>query len=89
MKYVICNSIAWQEEKTEGFIYIRDLKRAKYYYFDGISREIWLFIVAGYTENMIIDTLVEKYSIDSDTLIIDVKEFLDELLDSEIIRIIN
>lgn len=84
--YKIRINTAWQEEKTSGKIYVNELKKGAFYYFDDVSKEIWLLIKDGKTNRDIKSILMNKYDIDYKIISEDVEDFIKDLEEKEIIQ---
>lgn len=84
--YKIRLNTAWQEEKTSGNIYIKELKTGTFYYFNDVSKEIWMLIKNRKSIKEIKSILMDKYNIDYETISEDVEEFIKNLEVKEIIE---
>lgn len=78
--YTFPQYISWQIEHSKDMVYILDKRMSQFYYFDGVSKEMWLLIEKKYSFDEIIKKLHEQYDIEYDMLRTDVIDFLDELL---------
>lgn len=84
--YKIRINTAWQEEKTSGKIYIKELKKGDFYYFDDVSKEIWLLIKNRKSIEEIKSILMDRYDIGYKIISEDVEEFIKSLEVKEIIQ---
>lgn len=79
--YMFSNTIAWQIEKSEGFVYILDVKNDKTYYLDGVSKDIWMCIDSVLSFENLVKNLQVKYNgVPFETLKQDSSELITNLL---------
>ncbi|MBS5824330.1 MAG: PqqD family protein [Clostridium argentinense] len=78
-EFEFAKSIAWQIEPSQDFIYVLNNKNRKLYWFKDISKDIWLQIGQHKSFNNILETLMEEYQVDYETLYNDVKDYIYEL----------
>lgn len=74
------NCIAWQIEQTENFVYVLNNETKKWYFFNDISKDIWLQIQENRSINDIVKVLMSEYEVDFQTLLNDIKDYILSLL---------
>ncbi len=77
--------ISWQIEPKEKIVYIINKKNNKFFYFDNVSKDIWLLIEEGFSVSEIISNLSNIYKIDCNELQEDVIEFINQLYEEGVI----
>ena len=77
--YYFSKYISWQVMPQTDFVYILHNKDNNFYYFDGVSKEIWDLINKKYDFEDIVDHLYKKYKINKNELENDVKDFIEDL----------
>ena len=85
--YYIPIHLAWQNIKKLNTVYIMDLKNSKFYYFDGVSSQIWNSIIEKKSKQDIIKTLTKEYAIDEEIINSDVTEFMNDLIGKELLKV--
>lgn len=80
--------ISWQIEQIYDFVYIYNQKLDKWLYLENISKEIWLYIEKYNDFEKIVKNIVNEYNIEEITAKEDIKEFLLQLLDEQVIEIL-
>lgn len=78
-KYKIADTISWQIEKSEDFVYILNHTNNQYYELKDVGKEIWLLICQQLDKEEILETLLKKYRVDANILNKDVQELIDIL----------
>lgn len=84
--YNVKINVAWQEEKTNGKIYIKELKTRSFFYFDEVSKDIWLLMNNGSGNEEIKKKLMSKYDVDYDVVSDDVEDFIQDLVAKDIVQ---
>jgi hypothetical protein len=72
-------SIAWQIEPNKDFVYVLDNKNLIWYFFEDISKDIWVQVTLHKSLNNIIENLMKDYQVDYELIFNDVKNFIIEL----------
>lgn len=83
--YKLPINIAWQIERSEGFVYIYNLKKKQFYYFDNISKDIWMQIKDNKSVGDIKNSIAEKYQVGYEIIEADINEFIEDLEEKELI----
>ena len=73
LKYAAC--IAWQIERTEGFVYINNIKTGDFIYFENVSKDIWLAIDGKNSMSDIVSKIASMYGVEESLVTDDVFEF--------------
>lgn len=77
MKYEINELVSHTD--VHGEIVLANMETGLYFTVGGSGKQIWAALVKGETAENIIDTLAERYQIDTQKVSKDVCEFLDHL----------
>jgi ABC-type molybdenum transport system ATPase subunit/photorepair protein PhrA len=84
-RYTYMNSISWQLEPTENYVYILNNEIGKYYLLENVGKEIWLCIDKKYSFDEIVNKLSSIFNIDKNILVNDTKDLLNNLLSENLI----
>lgn len=79
-KFRVVSSVAWQQEKTNGYIYVYDQKTKSYFLLEGTGKDIWLGIVKGMTLQELLEKISYKYNVGKDIVIDDIHELINAML---------
>lgn len=83
--YTLPIHIAWQIERSDGFVYIYNIKENQFYYFDNVSKDIWIQIRENKSVGEIIKSLANKYQVEYEAIEEDINEFIEDLKEKELI----
>lgn len=84
-RYGVSESIAWQQEPTEGYIYIDDIKNNYFYKLEDVAKDIWMCIVAGNDVQEMCSIISKSYGTSVEVVAKDLTDFLSQLEFKEII----
>jgi hypothetical protein len=73
--------------EVENELVMMSLKNGKYYGIDSIGGDIWKMLEGPLKVSEICDRLMKQYKVDSQTCERDVFEFLDQLIEQELIAV--
>ena len=85
MQYKVRSNIAWQI--YDDVVYIFDDVNRQTYILEEISVLIWKLINKGYNYNCIIDYIANTYIVDEATVTSDVNDFIETLIDNNILEV--
>jgi uncharacterized protein YicC (UPF0701 family) len=84
-KVTISPEVLFQE--VSGEMVLLDLASESYFGLDAIGARIWGLLESGATVGETLDTLMQEYEVERETLEADVGELLDRLLEAGLIRV--
>ena len=84
-KVVISPEVLFQE--VSGEMVLLDLASESYFGLDAVGARIWGLLESGSTVGEVLDTLLQEYEVERETLEADVGELLDRLLEAGLIRV--
>ena len=84
-KVVISPEVLFQE--VSGEMVLLDLSSESYFGLDAVGARIWGLLESGATVGEVLDTLMQEYEVERETLEVDVGELLDRLLEAGLIRV--
>lgn len=84
-KVTISPEVLFQE--VSGEMVLLDLASESYFGLDAIGARIWGLLESGATVGEALDTLMQEYEVERETLEADVGELLDRLLEAGLIRV--
>ena len=84
-KVTISPEVLFQE--VSGEMVLLDLASESYFGLDAIGARIWGLLESGATVGETLDTLMQEYEVERETLEADVGELLDRLLEARLIRV--
>jgi hypothetical protein len=84
MKIEISPEVLFQE--VSGETVLLDLDSEQYFGLDAVGTRIWTLLNEGADPATMVDTLLEEYEVERDTLAADVDELLDKLAEAGLIR---
>ena len=73
----------------DGELAIMDVNKGVYYYMNSIGSEIWEIIHKAATTEEIVHKLILQYDIDEETCRDQVRDFLEELIDRDLVLILG
>jgi hypothetical protein len=85
MAIKIKQTIAWQ--MYEDVVYIFDDVNRETYTLTDVSAIIWKFIAQGYDFNKIVNVISDRYVIDKEVVLSDIKEFVNDLLECGLLEV--
>lgn len=72
--------------KMDEEIVMMSISRGEYYGFDPIGSRIWNLLENPVSVQDIVNTLLDEFEIDRDSCLHDVMQFLEEILDKDLVR---
>jgi Coenzyme PQQ synthesis protein D (PqqD) len=84
MKIEISEDVLFQE--VSGETVLLDLDSEQYFGLDAVGTRIWTLLNEGADPAAMVDTLLEEYEVERDTLAADVDELLARLAEAGLIR---
>lgn len=84
-KVTISPEVLFQE--VSGEMVLLDLASESYFGLDAVGARIWGLLESGATVGETLDTLMQEYEVERETLEADVGELLDRLLEAGLIRV--
>jgi hypothetical protein len=72
-------------EKTLGEAFFVFTPRGGFYGFDGVGRHIWRLVVAGHSQEEIVETIAAEYDAAAAAVGRDVAEFVSDVLDQRLV----
>jgi hypothetical protein len=79
------NDDSFASESFEDEIVVLNLDDGIYYAFRGAAVVAWPYIVAGHSEPVMAGALASRYGVGADVLALDLKEFVERLLNEKIL----
>lgn len=83
--FQISNSLAWQVEQTNNYVYIIDLANQQIYKFNDVAGDIWKLICDKKNRDEIYKEISLVYNVDINEVKEDIDDFITELLESNLI----
>jgi len=77
--------IAWQSMPPINLIYILNLKDYNFYYFQNVASDIWQLISRGTNFEDLVMQISAKYAVDLSEAKADTEEFIQELIELELV----
>ena len=84
-KVTISPEVLFQE--VSGEMVLLDLSSESYFGLDVVGARIWGLLESGNSVGEVLDTLMQEYEVERETLEVDVGELLDRLLEAGLIRV--
>jgi len=84
-KVTISPEVLFQE--VSGEMVLLDLSSESYFGLDAVGARIWGLLESGSTVGETLDTLLQEYEVERETLEADLGELLDRLLEAGLIRV--
>ena len=84
-KVTISPEVLFQE--VSGEMVLLDLASESYFGLDAVGARIWGLLESGATVGEVVDTLMQEYEVERETLEVDVGELLDRLLEAGLIKV--
>ena len=85
MKIEISDEVLFQE--VGGETVLLDLESEQYFGLDAVGTRVWQLLGEGAGAETVVDTLIEEYDVDRQTLSADVSNLLDQLAEAGLIRL--
>ena len=76
-------------QEVSGEMVLLDLGSEHYFGLDEIGARIWSLLESGAGEAAVVDTLLEEYDVERETLQADVAELLDQLTEAGLVAIVQ
>ena len=73
-------------QEVSGEMVLLDLNSEQYFGLDEIGARIWSLLESGAGESAVVDTLLEEYEVEKETLQADVAELLDQLTEAGLVE---
>ena len=84
-KVTISPEVLFQE--VSGEMVLLDLSSESYFGLDAVGARIWGLLESGNSVGEVLDTLMQEYEVERETLEVDVGELLDRLLEAGLIGV--
>ena len=85
MKIEISDDVLFQE--VGGETVLLDLESEQYFGLDAVGTRVWQLLGEGVGTEAMVETLIEEYDVDRQTLSADVSHLLDQLAEAGLIRL--
>jgi hypothetical protein len=85
MKIEISGDVLFQE--VGGETVLLDLQSEQYFGLDAVGTRVWQLLGEGVGADAVVDTLLDEYDVQRETLATDVSDLLDQLAEAGLIRL--
>ena len=76
-------------QEVSGEMVLLDLNSEQYFGLDEVGARIWSLLESGVGETAVVDTLLEEYKVERETLQADVADLLDQLTEAGLVAIVQ
>lgn len=81
--------IAWQQERSRGFIYISDMITHRQFYLENVAKDCWLLINGVHSLKDVIDQLAIDYNAPYEMIKTDTIQLINDLVKNHLVERVN